>query len=167
MSGVGLRLCTSNKLPLLLVCRTHRISRQQGQGYQWEMAGAVEGNPCRTVRREQLCGLLAGVGRAVEAVQHLTGTPGWERRRRKKGGERQQFHEGPDLGRRRRQPSSPEPRLPLSPTGTSVNGSGQELSTGRPLPWLLAGDSGGDGLPLRSASLDTRDAFSFLRTPQL
>lgn len=26
---------------------------------------------------------------------------------------------------------------------------------------------GGDGLPLCSASLDTRDAFSFLRTPQL
>ena len=105
-------------------------------------------------------------GAALWAVS-LTGTPGWERRRRKKGGERQQFHEGPDLGRRRREPSSPEPRLPLSPTGTSVNGSGQELSTGRPLPRLLAGDSAGDRLPLRSASLDTRDAFSFPRTPQL
>lgn len=48
------------------------------------MGGAVEGNHSWVVRWEQLCGLLAGVGRGMEAVQCLTGPQGWEQRRRKK-----------------------------------------------------------------------------------
>lgn len=57
-----------------------------------------------------------------------------------RGAERQRFHEGLDPGRRGK-----PLLLPPEPAGTSKNGSGQELSTGRPLPPLLAGDSEGTG----------------------
>ena len=117
-----------------------RIKLNGGKGTNWggwgEMTGAG-GDPLQNVRREQLCGHQLGCGgrwrcRPISSPW----TTGWGRR---SGKATISWRSRP--GQERKEPLL----LPPEPAGTSKNGSGQELSTGRPLPPLLAGDSEGTG----------------------